>query len=224
MARTAKPLDPAREDALLRAAAQHFAAAGYEGTSLNQVITEAGWQKSSFYHYFADKRGLHDHVVRTLMARLTAGVRIPEIGVLTDSDYWAAMAELLAALGRAAGRSPETWFLGEMFHRDTAPDPESQLQVLRDRFARWIGRAVVHGRALGVVRADIPEELIIELTVAVLRTLDHWAVRHRMHSPGGPRAAELSLGIVRDVIERRDQVPAGRPPRASGPRRGSAQR
>lgn len=212
MARTAKPLDPTRENALLRIAAQHFADSGYGATSLNQVITEAGWQKSSFYHYFADKRGLHDHVVRMLMTRLTDDVRIPELDVLTETDYWATMAELLTALGQAATRSPETWFLGEMFHRDTAPDQESQLQALRDRFARWIARAVARGRAIGVVRDDVPEELITELTVAVLQTLDRWAVRHRMHSPGGPQAAELSLEIVRDVIERRDHAAAGGSP------------
>jgi AcrR family transcriptional regulator len=202
MARTAKPLDQAREEELLIAAARAFATAGYAGASLNTVIAEAGWAKSSFYHFFPDKRRLHDHVVDTLAARLVDGVQVPEPGELAATQFWATMTELLAGLGRAAARRPETWFLGEMFHRP-AGDDDGRLQELRDQVDRWLRRALVRGRKVGVIRDDLPEELLIELTLAVLRTLDRWAVRHRLHSPGGPGAAEASLGILRDLIEKR---------------------
>jgi AcrR family transcriptional regulator len=202
MARTAKPLDPAREEELLIAAARAFATAGYAGASLNTVIAEAGWAKSSFYHYFPDKRRLHDHVVDTLAARLVDGVQVPEPGVLSAARFWVAMAELLDGLGRTAARRPETWFLGEMFHRPVSDD-DGRLQELRDRVDRWLRRALVRGREVGVVRDDLPEELLIELTLAVLQTLDRWAVRHRLHSPGGPGAPGASLGILRDLIAKR---------------------
>lgn len=202
MARTAKPLDPAREEELLIAAARAFATAGFAGASLNTVIAEAGWAKSSFYHYFPDKRRLHDHVVDTLAARLVDGVRVPELDELAGAQFWAAMAELLTGLGRAAARRPETWYLGEMFHRPPSDD-DGRLQELRDQVDRWLRRALVRGRRVGVVRDDLPEELLIELTLAVLQTLDRWAVRHRLHSPGGPAAPETSLGVLRDLIATR---------------------
>jgi AcrR family transcriptional regulator len=201
MARTRRPLDPAREEDLLLTAARHFASTGFAGTSLNNVIAEAGWGKSSFYHYFSDKRRLHDHVVRALAARLLEGVRVPEIDELPAAGFWTAMTDLLAALGRSARRHPETWYLGEMFHRP-AHEQDGSLQELRDHVEHWLRRAVAHGRAVGVVRTDLPEELLIELTIAVLQTLDRWAVRHRLHSPGGPGAPSLSIGIVRDLVER----------------------
>lgn len=202
MARTPRPLDPDREEKLLITAARQFASAGYAGTSLNNVIAEAGWGKSSFYHYFADKRVLHDHVVNTLVARLVDDVGAPDIETLSDAEFWPAMAELLAGLGRAAQRRPETWFLGEMFHRPASSE-DGRLQELRSRLEEWARRAIVHGRAIGVVRRDLPEELLIDLTLAVLRTLDRWAVAHRLHSPGGPAAPTASLQIVRDLIEQR---------------------
>lgn len=202
MARPPKPLDASREEELLIAAARHFAAAGYAGTSLNNVIAEARWGKSSFYHYFSDKRRLYDHVVHTLAARLTDGVQVPRIEALSAAQFWPAMAELLEGLGHAAKRRPETWFLGEMFHRPTSDD-DGHLQKLRAQVEQWLRHALVHGRKIGVIRDDIPEELLIELTLAVLQTLDRWAVRHKLHSPGGPGAPDASMQILRDLIEHR---------------------
>lgn len=202
MARTPQPLDPAREEELLLTSARHFASAGYAGASLNNVIAEAGWGKSSFYHYFADKRRLHDHVVDTLAARLVDGVRVPDIEKLSASEYWSAMADLLDELGRAARRHPETWYLGEMFHRSVSDD-DGRLQELRGQLERWCRRAIIRGRELGVVRADLPEQLLIELTLAVVQTLDRWAVRHKLHSPGGPAAPTSSMQVVRDLIGQR---------------------
>jgi hypothetical protein len=48
MARPPQPLDPSREEDLLVTSARHFASAGFVGASLNNVIAEAGWGKSSF--------------------------------------------------------------------------------------------------------------------------------------------------------------------------------
>lgn len=203
MARTARPLDTAREDELLVTAARHFAAAGYAGTSLNTVIAESGWGKSSFYHYFADKRALHDHVVQTLAARLVVDLEVADIEALPGRQFWPAMVAVVEGLGRAARRRPETWFLGEMFHRPASAD-DGQLEQLRKRVERWLRRAIGHGRAIGAIRDDLPEELLIELTLSVLRTLDRWALRHKTHSPGGGAGtAEASVRLVRDLIERR---------------------
>lgn len=202
MARPPQPLDPSREEDLLVTSARHFAAAGFAGTSLNNVVAEAGWGKSSFYHYFSNKRQLHDHVVRTLTARLLDGVEVPEIERLSRAEYWAAMSALLQALGRAAKRHPETWYLGEMFHASASED-DGRLRELREQVEHWLRQAITRGRKVGVVRDDLPAELLIELTLSVLRTLDRWAVRHKSHSPGGPGAPGLPLQIVRDLIERR---------------------
>src|SRR5579875_3417358 len=111
MARTPETLDPVREEDLLLTAARHFAATAYAGSSLNMIIAEAGWGKSSFYHYFANKRRLHDHVVRTLAARLTDGVQVPEPADLSAADFWPEMSELLDGFVRAAKRHPETAYL-----------------------------------------------------------------------------------------------------------------
>lgn len=201
MARTPQPLDPSREEDLLLTAARHFAAAGYAGTSLNTVIAEAGWGKSSFYHYFSNKRRLHDHVVRTLASRLVEGVQVPAVEDLPAARFWTAMVDLVDAIGRAAARHPETRHLGEMFHAPPGED-DGLLQTLREQVDHWLRRAITHGRRTGAVRDDLPEALLIELTLAVLHTLDRWAVRHATQSPPALDAAR-SVHLVRGLVERR---------------------
>lgn len=208
MTRKAKPIEPERDDALVLAAARRFAAAGYDATSLNQVLSDAGWQKSSFYHYFADKRRLHDHVVDTLAARLVGGVTAPDLPRLTAEQFWPSMADLLTSLGQSAARHPETRLLGVMFHQEDRfgagqEGHSGQLQQMRAAVSAWLASAIVRGCDLGVVRRDVPVELLIELTISVLQTLDRWAVRHELHSPGGPSADGMTLHLVRDLIEAR---------------------
>lgn len=202
MARTAQPLDSSREEELLLTAARHFATAGYAGTSLNTVIAEAGWGKSSFYHYFDNKRRLHDHVVRALATRLVDGVVVPDLAHLSAADFWPNMSGLLDGFVLATRRHPETSYLGEMFHAPPG-DEDGRLQELRGQVEQWLRRAVIRGRRVGVVRDDLPEGLLIELTLTVLATLDRWAIRHQAPASPDSGAPDLFLQIVRDLIERR---------------------
>ncbi len=206
MARPARPVDPGNERDLVLAAAAAFARDGYQGASLNEILQAAGWAKSSLYHYFGGKKGLHEHVVTVLRAQLGDGVTLPELDALTAADFWPAMARLLDQLGRAAATHPETRQLGIMYHRDDSVDADSALQRLRTEVADWLGCAVRRGLALGLVRTDIPAELAVELTTAVLSVLDRWAVDQALHSPGGSDAARLSLTLIQDLIAPR---PAG---------------
>ena len=116
------------------------------------------------------------------------------------------MARLLDDLGRAAAKHPETRQLGLMYHRDDSAEADSALQDLRTAVATWLGRAVRRGLALGLVREDIPADLAVELTVAVLGVLDRWAVDRALHSPGGSDAARLSLTLIQNLIATQDEA------------------
>jgi AcrR family transcriptional regulator len=185
---------------LLLAAAHAFARDGYQAASLNEILQTAGWAKSSLYHYFDSKKGLHDHVVTVLRARLGDAITLPELATLTAGDFWPAMARLLDDLGRAAADHPETRQLGLMYHRDESAETDSALLALRTDVADWLNQAVRRGLALGLVRQDIPADLAVELTGAVLNVLDRWAVDRALHSPGGSDAARLSLTLIKDLI------------------------
>lgn len=200
MARPARPVDADNEQALLLAAADAFARDGYRAASLNDILREAGWAKSSLYHYFAGKQGLHDHVVTALRARLGEGVEPPEPATLTPTDFWPAMARLLDGLAHNAAKHPQTRHLGLMYHRDDSAPNDGALAGLRTDVADWLAAVVRKGVELGQVRRDVPAELLVQLTVAVLGVLDRWALDRSLHSPAGPDAGRLSIHLVRDLI------------------------
>jgi AcrR family transcriptional regulator len=193
-------VDPGSERDLLLAAAEAFARDGYQAASLNEILQSAGWAKSSLYHYFDGKKALHDRVVTVLRERLGDGLTLPELDTLGAPDFWPAMQRLLDELARAAGQHPETRELGLMYHRDDTVESDSALQTLRTDVADWLRRAVHRGLGLGLVRDDIPTDLAVDLTIAVLSVRDRWAVDRALHSPGGSDAGRLSLTLIQNLI------------------------
>lgn len=207
MARTARPLDPVRDDALVLCAARRFAAAGFSETSLNEILIEAGWSKSSFYHYFTDKQHLYTHVVDTLARRMTGSTRIPQLDRLTARQFWTGVESFLGALEASAIAHPESRLLGVMFHRETAAsvDAPAAIRRFRDTVSGWLESAIRRGRALGVVRDDIPVDLLCEVTVAVIFAFDRWAVNEPRELGADILDGGTILKLARRLIEPRPQ-------------------
>ncbi len=202
MARTAQPLDPGRESALLAAAASEFTRWGYQQASLNRIIAAAGWSKSSFYHYFPDKQRLHDHVVSTLRARVEPDLEVPDLDRLGADSFWTAMTGLLQSLAGSSSRHPEAALLSQMFHQPSAArGSDGQLTLLRRQVAGWCARAIDRGRVLGVVRDDIPRGLIRDLAMSTVATTDQWNLAHAGDRGTGPDAA-VWPGEVVDLVRR----------------------
>lgn len=51
------------KNGILRAALKHFADRGYAGTSIQQIVNDAGVSKPALYYYFGDKEGLFEALV-----------------------------------------------------------------------------------------------------------------------------------------------------------------
>lgn len=59
---------------ILAAAEREFAAKGYDGARLGSIARTADVQQALIHHYFGDKEGLHEAVVRQGLAAMTEGV------------------------------------------------------------------------------------------------------------------------------------------------------
>lgn len=93
---------------ILEAAVGEFAARGFAGARVDRIARAAGLNKRMLYHYFGDKRGLHDAVLASLWrsaatGRLdAAGARLLLWALLEPATADAARVELARAGSPAA--------------------------------------------------------------------------------------------------------------------------
>jgi AcrR family transcriptional regulator len=148
---------------LIEVATRLFAEHGYEGTSIEAVLSAAGVSRGALYHHFAGKEALFEAVVSAVsdqvMVELTEAVR----GCVDPLDAMRTAA--IAWIGLAA-------------------DPVIQRVVLVDApsvlgWDRW--RAMDDGRTLGTMRAmlqaisdsgRLPAELVGPFSHMILAALD----------------------------------------------------
>jgi TetR/AcrR family transcriptional regulator, lmrAB and yxaGH operons repressor len=69
-------MSSSKRDEILRTAWRLFESQGYHATGINQIITESGVPKGSFYHYFPDgKEGLAVEAIEAISDGMRAKVR-----------------------------------------------------------------------------------------------------------------------------------------------------
>ncbi len=148
---------------LIEVATRLFAEHGYEGTSIEAVLSAAGVSRGALYHHFAGKEALFEAVVSAVSEQVT--VELTETVQGCDDP--------LDAMRTAA----VAWI-------DLAADPVIQRIVLVDApsvlgWDRW--RAMDDGRTLGAMRAmlqaisdsgRLPAELVGPFSHMILAALD----------------------------------------------------
>ncbi|QBI19882.1 TetR/AcrR family transcriptional regulator [Egibacter rhizosphaerae] len=88
MARTVDPQrHRARREHILHAAAELFAAKGFDGTSVSDICRAAGISTGNLFHYFASKR----EVFAALLRDGTTATEEALVAALADDDPWEAL-------------------------------------------------------------------------------------------------------------------------------------
>lgn len=168
-------LEPERQEAILRVAAEEFAERGYDAASLNRIIDRAGMSKGSLYYYFDDKTDLFSTVVEratAMMVRLVGGFTLED---LTPETYWPAFDQLVRRSMDYLQRN--IWYvkLARSFYRlgNRRTGPTAHVY----EWARgWTARAIARGQQLHAVRCDLPLALLVELALAVGQAADSWVL------------------------------------------------
>ncbi|WP_374575277.1 TetR/AcrR family transcriptional regulator [Phenylobacterium sp.] len=172
-------LDAERQQRLFDSAAEEFGERGYDGASLNRILTRSRMSKSSLYYYFNDKADLFTTLVERSIAFLLKDIGGFDPQALTAETYWSE----LEALGRraVAVMNGDAWYikLGRMFYRVRG---ESKGGGPTDRVfqagARWVAKVIARGQELGVVRTDLPLSLLADSVMGLGEAMDRWAVAH----------------------------------------------
>jgi AcrR family transcriptional regulator len=198
-----------RRDQLLESAAKEFAQHGYDGASLNHILVAAGVSKGAAYYYFDDKADLFATVARHAVEHVIAHVSI-DFATLDASTFWPKIRELYATLEEHTREQP--WLLGitkAMWSLSLEARGNRILAPLWDWARGWLRQLVERGQAVGVIRRDLPTELVIELFLAIDAVFD----RHTLARAGelGPEATAALLAGVLDMARRGLAPPEGSP-------------
>ncbi len=197
-------LAPEKQEAILAAAADEFAARGYEATSLNRIIERAGSSKGSLYYYFDDKADLLRTVVERALAQTMAEVEMPKLEELTAETFWERLRS--AVMAAVPQMDEESWLLRIMraFHRLSEEEAAREALAEVVEANRALTRAFVErGRQLGVIRMDLPTDLLIELYMGADQAGDRWMLRHWSSLTGEEKREmfEARMDLVRDMLD-----------------------
>jgi AcrR family transcriptional regulator len=164
-----------KRERILDTAAQEFAAHGFEHASVNRILERAQMSKGAAYYYFADKADLFGAAVLYASKRIHLADLAVDLAALTAQNFWQTFAELhrqpllrsfeqpwLFVVIRAAGQlSPEQ--LGR-----------EPLASLARQIVSLAMKMVERGQVLGVIRSDLPVELLFAWLRGLDQASDQW--------------------------------------------------
>lgn len=172
-------LEHEKRERLMEVAAQEFAQCGFEGASINRILERAQMSKGATYYYFEDKVDLFLTVVQYCNARLNLFDQEFDPATLTAETFWLTFAELHR---QPLIRSFEQPWLFAAVNAARRLSPESLEREPLSGFARqliaWVMTIVKRGQELGVIRDDIPDELIFAWLQALDEAGDQWLLAH----------------------------------------------
>lgn len=196
-----RSLDPVVRQRLFAAATEAFGRDGYEGASLNGVLTAAGVGKSTFFYYFHDKMDLFATILEDAYSRVLAAagpVDLPD----DPSRFFAAVATATDRWSMAAIAEPGFLGLLRALHpmrRAANPRLRQAMGEMRGAYRALLARGV----ELGVVRSDVGLDTLIAFIEAVDTVLDD-----ELHRDGPPDVAGIAAhrALVVDTIQRLTQA------------------
>jgi AcrR family transcriptional regulator len=193
-----------RRDQILHTAAEEFAQHGFDGASLNHILGAAGLSKGAAYYYFDDKADLFTTVVQHFFFEHLATDAGLSVEALDARNYWPTFFEFyrqsvlhirdnpwMSGLARAIWKLPHE-----------ARDEGGPLAKLYQFGRAWLEGILTRGQELGVVRTDIPTDLLIALLMGLDEATDHWFAA-RLDSLAPARLDELVdtlMQSLRDLL------------------------
>ncbi|MDX1414922.1 MAG: TetR/AcrR family transcriptional regulator [Candidatus Promineifilaceae bacterium] len=186
-------LSSAKQQRILESAAREFAAHGYDGASLNQILAQANISKGAAYYYFDDKADLFMTAVSHYSSIMMADLELP-IDALTVDNFWPTLAEqyrhqFLQALDRP-------WLFGLFKAAGSLANPVMQDQRLASfslEMQSMLRSLLTKGQSLALIRSDLDDELLYKLVVSVDEAHDRWLL---------PRWSQMDQSDVEAAVER----------------------
>lgn len=171
-----KALPPERQAVMLDPAEAEFAEKGFQGASLNAILTAAGMSKGQAYYYIADKAELYRAVIERALARLSAKAAPATFAPETAEAFWDEIGAIFARISAALSQDERLAELARRIY--DGPAEMAALEAPLSDLRQHMERAISTGQALGAIRTDIPRSLLSDMLFAAARAQDHWFAAH----------------------------------------------
>jgi AcrR family transcriptional regulator len=204
-------LPAAKRERLMTVAAQEFAAHGFEDASLNRILIAAQMSKGATYYYFEDKVDLFFTVIRFCNERLNLFDLGFDPATLGAEAFWPTFAELHRQPLLRSFEQP--WLFAAVRtaeHLSPAALQREPLATYAMRIKSWLMSIVRRGQALGVIRSDLPEDLIFSWLQGLDDASDRWLLAHwsQLDRESVARISEQTVDAMRRALARPPQATA----------------
>ncbi len=192
----------ARLEALHHAAVTLMLARGIADVAVDDVATEAGIAKASFYRYFESKAQLVEAVFAPLRAALEAAATEADQSIAsarTEAELLAAYAQLAAALQRVVFSAPREVLLYLQEARGPAHGDRRPVRALADRIAEVAVSLTARAHEHGLLRPMPARISALAVVGAAERLLFDVLVGESSLALGGA-AAEHLVSLVMDGL------------------------
>lgn len=200
-----KKLAPEKRTRILEAAARAFAEHGLDGASINRILADSGMSKGAAYYYFEDKADLFGTVAMHCWEGFMKHASFTTAG-LTRKTFWPRIEELMRHACEHMACDPiMTMMAKAVWHMDTHKDARAVVDNVAPFTHAWMGEVVRKGQDLGVVRRDLPAELLIAISSAVDHATDRWWAENIDRLPA-EKLTEISMQVfagMRDLLTKR---------------------
>ena len=159
---------------ILEIAAHEFASHGFNGASLNHILSECGVSKGAAYYYFDNKADLFGTVVQHFFEHVTADAGF-DPARLTRDTFWPMVREVYMQSLAHTREDGWTTDLAKSVGKLTPVERHSaDFAAALEKPMAWLRDLVRRGQQCGAVRTDLPEELLCDLVIGFDEVSDSW--------------------------------------------------
>lgn len=188
----ARILDPALEQ---------FVEKGFERASLNTILEHAKMSKGQAYYYFKDKADLFFRVCERELLPLSQLIAFDPSRRVEDVDFWRWVQETMETVTNYFLEHPKAAALGHVAYESRASNG-AYLKLLD--VAEFEFNAIVsHGRKVGAIRSDLPDELLSSVLLSVTFELDRWSAANlkRLNNDEREKLKIASINMLKNMVK-----------------------
>lgn len=205
-------LAPEKRERLLDIAAREFAMHGFADASINRILEQAQMSKGATYYYFEDKVDLFCTVVRYAIDTLQVPHLEVDPATLSAESFWPMFAEMHRLPLLSACERP--WLftvISVAAHVPPSVIEREPLASLAHQIRTLVMRLIQRGQELGVIRTDLPGELLFAWLHALDHASDQWLMDHweRLEPADIARVSDQTVAAISKAMATEDYQSGG---------------